>query len=181
MIDNKNKYNYIKILNQIFEIEKKTSKLNENNSIDRNINKLKYIFENDLDDSMQFVIENPLNEDYTETRTDVNANISGESTENLIIVDVIKPIIRSKKGNTNQIIQKGIVIAQDKKTIIEIKDNPSGLPKNIEESKKKPLHHGKKSNKKQCISRRRSKKKSKKKQYISPRRSKNKSKKKSKK
>lgn len=117
MIKNKNSKQQIQILNQIFEIEKKTLKLNEKNSINRNINKLKDIFENDLDEKISFIIENPINQNYKETRTDVEANISGDSTENLIIVDVIKPIIRLKQDENSQIIQKGIVIVQDEKTI----------------------------------------------------------------
>ena len=117
MIKNKKLKQQIQILNQIFEIEKKTLKLNEKNSITRNINKLKDIFENDLEKNLSFIIENPINQEYKETRTDVEANISGESTENLIIVDVIKPIIRLKQDTNNQIIQKGIVIVQDEETI----------------------------------------------------------------
>lgn len=117
MIENKKLKQQIQILNQIFEIEKKTLKLNEKNSINRNINKLKDIFENDLDENLSFIIDNPINQKYKETRTDVEANISGDSTENLIIVDVIKPIIRLKQDQNTQIIQKGIVIVQDEKTI----------------------------------------------------------------
>ena len=108
------------ILNQLFEIEKKATKLNEKNSIDRNINKLKDFFENDFNEDYSLILENPINEAYTVTRTDVEANISGDSTENLIIIDVIKPIIRLKQG-VNPIIQKAIVIVQDKETIQEEK------------------------------------------------------------
>ena len=116
---NKTIKNHIFILNQIFEIENKLAKITENNSIGRNIDKLKNFYENELDENISFIIENPKNEEYNETRTDVEANIIGESVNNLVIVDVIKPIIRIKQGSKNQIIQKGIVIVQDKNTIIE--------------------------------------------------------------
>jgi hypothetical protein len=51
-------------------------------------------------------IHNPLGETYDQTRLDCEANIAGESTENLVITEVIKPIIRLKQGGLNQIVQK---------------------------------------------------------------------------
>jgi len=120
---NKAVKNQIFILNQIFEIENKLSKLDVSHTINRNINKLKSFYEDSFDDNTSFIIDNPKGEDYNETRTDVEANIIGDSTDNLVIVDVIKPIIRVKQGGTNQIIQKGIVIVQDENTIIDIKSS----------------------------------------------------------
>lgn len=118
---NKALKNQIFILNQIFEIENKLSKLDISHTINRNIDKLKSFYEDSLDDNTSFIIENPKGQDYNETRTDVQVNIVGDSVENLIIVDVIKPIIRVKQGHANQIIQQGIVIVQDKSTISEDK------------------------------------------------------------
>lgn len=103
------------LLNQVFEIENKVNKLEENNSINRNIKKLKEFFEETFNEQISFLIENPIGEKYNETRTDVEANISGDSTEDLVIVDVIKPIIRMKQGKINQIIQKAIVVVETKK------------------------------------------------------------------
>ena len=129
---NKTVKNHIFILNQIFEIENKLSKLNITHTINRNIDKLKSFYEDNFDDNTSFIIENPKGEDYNATRTDIEANIIGDSTDNLIIVDVIKPIIRIKQGGINQIIQKGIVIVQDKNTIIE---QPKNHGKNIKKEK----------------------------------------------
>lgn len=108
---NKEVQRVIFILNQIFEIECKTEKLTAVNSIDRNLRKLKDVFSTEF----SLTIENPIGEAYSETRTDVEASISGDSMDNLFIVDVIKPIIRLKQGNHNQIIQKAIVIVESKK------------------------------------------------------------------
>ena len=109
---------YLDIINQIFEIEKKIAVLQENNSIQRNINKLKDILENDLSstsgEAAGFVYHNPLGESYNETRTDCEASIAGISTDNLTITEVIKPIIRYKSGGLNKLVQKGIVIAESK-------------------------------------------------------------------
>jgi hypothetical protein len=122
--------NQLFILNQIFEIEKKVERLNIDNTIGRNIDKLKNFYENDFDENTSFVVENPITQKYSETRTDVEASISGDSTENLIITDVIKPIIRIKQGGTNQIIQNGIVVVQDSSTIQQNKKSTSIEKKN---------------------------------------------------
>jgi len=127
---NKAVKNQIFILNQIFEIEKKVERLNIDNTIGRNIDKLKNFYENDFDENTSFVVENPITQKYSETRTDVEASISGDSTENLIITDVIKPIIRIKQGGTNQIIQNGIVVVQDSSTIQQNKKSTSIEKKN---------------------------------------------------
>jgi hypothetical protein len=105
--------NYLSILNQIFEIENKLGKLQEQNSIQRNIDRLKDLFETEvLSDGQGLVFHNPLGEAYNETRTDCEASISGSSHENLEIIEVLKPIIYAKVGNTKMVIQKAIVIVQ---------------------------------------------------------------------
>jgi hypothetical protein len=108
---------FTKMLNQIFEIEKKSDKLSEENTISRNISKLKDIFEDEISPNFSFSLRNPLNEKYDDTRTDLNADISGESTENLVVVEVIKPIIYIRESGKTQILQKGLVVVQDENTI----------------------------------------------------------------
>ncbi len=113
---------YIQLLNQAFEIEKKTAKIREPNSIIRNIKRLKELFETSLpefeDEQAGLFVYDPLGEPYDETRTDCNASIAGEETENLKISEVIKPIIYLKKMNGgNQIIQKGVVVVKASKNI----------------------------------------------------------------
>lgn len=102
---------YLEILNQVFEIEQKALKL-EGHSIHRNVNKLKDLFESGFSDSISICYHNPVGEKYDETRTDCEASISGESTENLIITEVIKPIVRISQNGITQIVQKGIVVAE---------------------------------------------------------------------
>ncbi|SHN25499.1 hypothetical protein [Chitinophaga sp. CF418] len=110
---------YLDILNQVFEIEKKLSVLQEPNSIQRNVNKLKEIMEQGLgiqgsDDTTGFVYHNPIGEDYNITRTDCEASIAGESTDNLQITEVIKPIIRLHSGGAGFIVQKAVVVVKAK-------------------------------------------------------------------
>ena len=83
---------YLDFINQIFEIEKKANNLKEENSIQRNINKMKGIMEEEFfkgSSTIGLTYHNPLGEDYTDTRTDCEATISGTGVENLEIVEVI--------------------------------------------------------------------------------------------
>ena len=104
------------IINQLFDIQKKLDKIDVKNSISRNIDKIKRILENNLStkEEVSLIIENPIGTLYDETRIDLDASISGNKTENLIVTEVIKPIIRIKYGNESHIIQKGIVVVESK-------------------------------------------------------------------
>lgn len=113
------------LINQIFEIENKVKGIQESNSIQRNVDRLKTFLESELlKDGQGLVYHNPFGEKYDETRTDCDANITGTSTDNLEIVDVIRPIIiykyksidpvSSKEVTKSFIVQKAIVIAKSK-------------------------------------------------------------------
>ncbi|MFA5431610.1 MAG: hypothetical protein WC319_01855 [Candidatus Paceibacterota bacterium] len=106
---------YLFMLNQIFELEQKVSKLNEQNSIQRNIDKMKNFFETEsLADGQGLSFHSPIGESYDVTRTDCEATISGSNHENLEIIEVLKPIIYIKFGNSKIVAQKAIVIVQTK-------------------------------------------------------------------
>ena len=109
------------ILNQIFEIEKQMNRiskkydLSDENSYllpSRNINKLKEFFESSLSNNISLTYHDPTGEDYNETRTDCCASIAGEKTDNLKIIDVMKPIIRISDNGINRILQKAVVIVK---------------------------------------------------------------------
>ena len=107
--------NYLTIINQIFEIENKLQRIQEPNSIQRNIDRLKDFLATDaLSDGQGLEYHNPIGENYNETRTDCEANIAGTSHENLEIIEVLKPIIYAKVGNSKIVIQKAIVVVQSK-------------------------------------------------------------------
>ena len=108
------------LLDQLFEIERKLENIEESNSISRNLNKMKNIFETNLFSSstsseMGFIYHNPIGEAYNETRLELEASITGNLTENLIIKEVIKPIIRYKSGGSTLIARKGVVVVESKK------------------------------------------------------------------
>lgn len=110
---------YLDMLNQIFEVEKKINLIQEPNSVHRNLNRLKEIFEhefpNPMGSAVGLVYHNPIGEDYSETRTDCEASIAGTGTENLKIKEVIKPIIYSQEGGIKRLVQKGIIVVEEAK------------------------------------------------------------------
>lgn len=107
---------YLDILNQVFEIDKKLMKIEVQNSMTRNTNRIKELFKENLPMiDGGFYLENPIGEEYDERKIELDASISGEGTENLKVVEVIKPVIRFKQGGINHLIQKGIVIVESQK------------------------------------------------------------------
>jgi len=76
----------------------------------------------DIFEEIGLYYEDPMGQSFKETRTDLEATISGQGTENLTVVQVIKPIIRvSRLMNSQEIggartlsrvAQKGIVIVE---------------------------------------------------------------------
>jgi hypothetical protein len=105
----------IEILDQVFEIEKKLESINEANSIGRNVNRIKANFEN-FNSECGFIYQNPLGEKFNETRTDLEASIAGSSADNLVVTEVIKPIIRLRTNSgATTIVRKGVVVVESKK------------------------------------------------------------------
>lgn len=109
---------YIDLLDQIFEVERKVEAIKEVNSVTRNINKMKEIFENIFSSATETDVglsyHNPIGEPYNDTRTDLEASIAGNSAENLFIMEVIKPIIRYRRGGTALLARKGVVVVESK-------------------------------------------------------------------
>lgn len=99
----------IKIINQIFEMEKKMGDRPEMAGLLRNIERIKTAL-----DEMGLSYHNPRGEKYSETRTDCEANIVGELRQQMIISDVIKPVIFQKEEGINRIIQKAVVLVENK-------------------------------------------------------------------
>ena len=112
---------YLDFMNQIFEIEKKAANLKEENSIQRNLNKMKGILEEDFfkgSSTIGLTYHNPIGETYSDTRTDCEATIAGTGVENLEIIEVIKPIIfyayQENERVIKVIVQPAVVIVQSK-------------------------------------------------------------------
>lgn len=101
------------LLNQLFEIEKKLSATEggDPNNCLRNVVKIK-----DALQEQGLFYEDPIGQPFTETRTDLEATISGQGTDNLKVVEVIKPIIREGTSDFSRVSQKGIVIVESQPT-----------------------------------------------------------------
>tara|TARA_R100001377_G_scaffold56888_1_gene33894 strand:+ start:2564 stop:2905 length:342 start_codon:yes stop_codon:yes gene_type:complete len=97
------------VLNNIYDIERKLALHGDAGHAARNIERIKEEF---LQQGL--IIEDPLGVSFKETRTDMEASIVGESTENLVVTEVIKPIIRLTNGPVSRVMQKGIVIVQSR-------------------------------------------------------------------
>lgn len=94
-------------LNHLYEIERKLNLHGDPASIQRNVDRIKASFKDE-----KLFYEDPMGQSFNETRTDLEASISGESTENLVVVEVIKPIIRAGEQSYSRVVQKGIVVVK---------------------------------------------------------------------
>ena len=93
------------IINQLFEIEQKSLQ-DDYQKIARNIRRIY----NELEEA-GFTVINPYGESYKDTRTDLEATLSGKIRSDSKVVKVMKPIIYKKdENNQNFLIQKGVVI-----------------------------------------------------------------------
>lgn len=99
------------ILNQLFEMEKKAQRLRDADALQRHVQRIK-----DKYAEMGLVYDDPTGEYFDETRTDCEAHIAGESTEDLVITDVIKPIIRFRSGPITRLAQRAVVVVESKKS-----------------------------------------------------------------
>ena len=113
----------LNLLNQVFEIEKKATALPAGStSIQRNVNRLRTLFEQDIPGNgamaegasgYSLTYHSPLGERYDETRTDCEATgTAGSSAENLVITEVIKPIVYlAGPGQPKAMVQRAVVVA----------------------------------------------------------------------
>ena len=116
------------VLNQLYELEQKLKKHGDPANLSRNVSKMKDALAEEglptLDAGsgqhrIGLVYEDPMGQSVNETRTDLEFQISGGGTENLVVVEVVKPIIRAiftdSTGKFYQVVQKGIVIVESRK------------------------------------------------------------------
>lgn len=95
------------IINQLFEMQAKIRDLGQSSSFERNFNRLFSIFEED-----GFLIQDPTNEMYNDSRTDCEASIIGNVSSKMKITKTLKPIIYKKAGDNVQLVQKAVVLVE---------------------------------------------------------------------
>lgn len=104
----------LSVLNNLYDIEKKLRVNGDTGNIKRNIDRMK-----DLLSEEKLFFEDPYGERFSETRTDLDATITGEGVDNLFVVEVIKPIIRYGDTDYSVVVQKGIVVVQSNGQVSE--------------------------------------------------------------
>lgn len=97
----------LSILNHLFLLERKIEKLESAPSLQRHTERIVEEFA-----ELGFITENPIGQPYNETRTDCEASIAGESSENLVVVEVAKPLVRHRDGDSTRILQKAVVFVE---------------------------------------------------------------------
>lgn len=99
----------LQTLNNIYDVERKLSVHGDPGNIRRNIERIKDAFE-----SERVFYEDPMGQPFSETRTDLEASITGTATEDLVVVEVIKPVVRYGERALSRVVQKGIVVVKSK-------------------------------------------------------------------
>ena len=97
----------LQIINQIFEIQTKLKDLGEARGFERNFTRLFAVLEQD-----GYIVQDPLNEPYSPSRTDCEASIIGQPSSKMKIAKVLKPIIYQKQQDNLQLVQKAIVMVE---------------------------------------------------------------------
>lgn len=95
------------LLNNLYEVERKLALHGDLGNASRNVGKMKEALSGE-----SLFYEDPMGQLFKETRTDLEATISGAGTENLAVVEVIKPVIRYGNEDFSRVVQKGIVLVQ---------------------------------------------------------------------
>ena len=96
----------INIINQVFEIEKKSG-ANSASNIQRHIDRIKAELA-----ELGYDYHNPVNEKWDETRTDCEANVAGSLKNKMLITEVIKPVVHQRTDGAKKIVQKAIVVVE---------------------------------------------------------------------
>ena len=99
----------IRIINQLFEMQAKIKDTAVAGQFERNFSRLYDLFEEE-----GYIIQDPTGESYNESRTDCEASISGRMGSKMKVTRTIKPIIYQKKQEGVQLLQKAVIIVENK-------------------------------------------------------------------
>jgi sugar-specific transcriptional regulator TrmB len=107
-------------MNNLYEIDRKLALHGDAGNTVRNVEKIKDAIGDFLgDNEFEIFYEDPMGQMFKETRTDLDATITGNSSEDLYVVEVIKPIIRIRSPLVSQVIQKGTVVVASKNNEVD--------------------------------------------------------------
>lgn len=97
----------LQTLNQVYDMERKLSLHGDSANLLRNVERIKDAFA-----SQELFYEDPMGQPFSETRTDLEASIAGAGADDLVVTEVIKPIIRAGKQAYSVVVQRGIVVVK---------------------------------------------------------------------
>lgn len=97
------------VINQLYQIEKKAA-APAGASLERHLRSIRGRL-----DERGFRWHDPTGERFDESRTDCEASVAGDATGDLVIADVIKPVIRHHGPSGPVIVQKGVVVVTEHK------------------------------------------------------------------
>src|SRR5688500_15861129 len=86
------------LLNNVFDIERKLTIHGDPGNALRNVEQLKALL---AEEGLFF--KAPMGQVFQETRTDLEANISSTGTNDLMVVEVIKPIVRLATRDSSRV------------------------------------------------------------------------------
>jgi hypothetical protein len=91
--------------NLVFELEKKLQTQQGLPAVVRSVDRMKAVI-----GEAGLLLVNPAGEAYSETRTDLEASITGPASGTLVVLDVIKPIVYVSQDGRRSLVQRGVVI-----------------------------------------------------------------------
>jgi hypothetical protein len=97
----------LQTLNQVYDMERKLSLHGDRANLLRNVERIKDAFA-----SQELFYEDPKGQPFSETRTDLEASIAGVGVDDLVVTEVIKPIIRHGTQTYSVVVQRGIVVVK---------------------------------------------------------------------
>jgi hypothetical protein len=99
----------LRLINQLFEAEKKSARNEALQPIQRNLERMHAAVE-----ELGYRIINPQGETYNELRTDCECSIAGDAGRTLYIIEVLKPAVYEEREGKRALVQKAVVIADNK-------------------------------------------------------------------
>jgi hypothetical protein len=95
------------VLRNLYEIERKLALHGDPGNARRNVQRIRDLFQ-----ELELFYEDPLDQPFDATRTDLEATISGPAVDGLVVVEVIRPIIRQGTRTRSRVVQKGVVVVR---------------------------------------------------------------------
>jgi hypothetical protein len=108
------------VLNQLYELEQKLARHGDPAGLGRHVAKMRDAFaEEGLTTGgggrVCLTYEDPLGQRFDETRTDLEATIAGPRADDLVVVEVVRPVIRAVLGDGfSTVVQTAVVVVESR-------------------------------------------------------------------